>query len=181
MFRLEAVRPSHRPYANPLRVAFTQLPVTNDQIMADQNSTDHTRDQSEFTGPLNRRSFLSRIALLGAAGLGGGSLLAACGGGEAESGGTEDGEAASGSTTAEADVQASECEGYDQLSEQALQQRETLGYVDETPDVNKVCTNCQFYKPTYELASGDSPCVGCQLFKGPVAPNGYCNSWVAKA
>ena len=107
------------------------------------------------------------------------SLLAACGGGEddAEVPGAETIDESPDASAVAGNVQASECEGYDALTEQDLQTRQTLGYVDNSPDPAKLCSNCQFYNQP----EGDSPCGGCQLFQGPVAPEGYCNSWVAMA
>lgn len=99
----------------------------------------------------SRRQFL--VATGAALGLG--PLLAACGGGSG-------------------DVVAAECAGYDVLTPQDLQARAGLNYVDNTPIPEQRCDNCQFYvQPT-----GGSPCGGCQLFAGPVAPGGYCISWV---
>ena len=72
-------------------------------------------------------------------------------------------------------VRASSCPGYDALDATALQQRQALGYVDVTPDPAQQCQNCRFYQTLATLA----PCGGCQLFAGPVAPAGYCASWVA--
>lgn len=119
---------------------------------------------------LSRRDFLGRFAVLGAAGLGATSLLAACGGGEQAP--ATDGAAPSGDG-----VVAAQCEGYDALTEQDLQTRQTLGYVDESPNPEQLCSNCRFYNQP----EGGSPCGGCQLFQGPVAPEGYCTSWAAMA
>ena len=125
----------------------------------------------------SRRAFLGRTATLGAI-VGLPSLLTACGGGdENEAPGAETTDEAPDASVAAGDVQASECEGYDALTEQDLQTRQTLGYVDNSPDPAKLCNNCQFYNQP----EGGSPCGGCQLFQGPVAPEGYCNSWVAMA
>lgn len=101
---------------------------------------------------VSRRRFLvSAGAVLGV-----GPVLAACGGGS---------------------VQASECEGYAQLTPQDLQARQNLNYVDETVTPGQRCDNCRFYT----APAGGSPCGGCQLFAGPVAPGGWCSSWVAVA
>lgn len=74
-------------------------------------------------------------------------------------------------------VRAASCEGYDALDATALKQRQALGYVDVTPDPAQVCQNCRFY----QAPAAGSACGGCQLFAGPVAPAGYCASWVAAA
>lgn len=127
---------------------------------------------SDSPSSLSRRDFLGRFAVLGALGLGV-SSLAACGGGEQPAETAPDGAAA----PADGDVIAAQCEGYDALTEQDLQIRQTLGYVDDTPNPDQHCSNCRFYTQP----AGGSPCGGCTLFQGPVAPGGYCNSWAALA
>ena len=103
---------------------------------------------------VSRRRFLvSAGAVLGV-----GPMLAACGGG----GGS---------------VTAASCEGYGALDAAALQQRQSLGYVDNSPTPGQQCSNCRFFN----APEGGSPCGGCQLFAGPVAPGGWCRSWVAAA
>lgn len=133
--------------------------------------------REETAAPLrraySRRAFLERAAL--GASLGFTGLLAACGGGE-EGGGEEVGTPEEPAASV-AEIQASECAGYDALTERELQTRQALGYVDNSPYPEQLCSNCQFYNQP----EGDSPCGGCQLFAGPVAPGGYCNSWVIAA
>ncbi|MEM9070933.1 MAG: high-potential iron-sulfur protein [Myxococcota bacterium] len=54
--------------------------------------------------------------------------------------------------------------------------RSNLGYVDHSPHgTAKQCVNCNFYQPAAANA-----CGGCTLVKGPIHPEGYCNSWAAK-
>ena len=101
---------------------------------------------------VSRRRFL--IATGGALGLA--PVLAACGGGP---------------------VNASECDGYDALTESDLQSRSALQYVDLSPRGDQNCANCRLYN----APTGGSPCGGCQLFAGPVAPKGWCSGWVAQA
>ena len=55
--------------------------------------------------------------------------------------------------------------------------RNTLNYVSESPIPDQLCSNCQFYN---EPETGEV-CGGCQLFAGPVHPDGYCTSWAAQA
>jgi hypothetical protein len=54
--------------------------------------------------------------------------------------------------------------------------RQTLQYVEESPDPEKLCSNCQLYVAPEEGAA----CGGCQIIKGPIAPGGYCTSWAQK-
>ncbi len=100
---------------------------------------------------ISRRQFL---AASGAA-LGATTLLAACGGG----GG---------------DVTAASCEGYDTLTEAQLAQRQALNYVDNSTTPGQRCDNCRFHN-----VNEGSACMGCQLFPGPVAPQGWCSGWAA--
>ena len=125
---------------------------------------------STLSESTSRRAFLGRVAALG---LGASAFLAACGGGE------EPAPAAGAGAPAPANgnVVAAECEGYAALTPEEIQPREALGYVDNTPDPAKMCSNCRFYN----VPEGGAACGGCQLFKGPVAPGGYCNSWAAPA
>ena len=54
--------------------------------------------------------------------------------------------------------------------------RATLKYVDKTTDPAKHCSNCsQFNAPP-----GADQCGSCKVLKGPVNPDGYCASWLAK-
>jgi hypothetical protein len=78
--------------------------------------------------------------------------------------------------TGDADVIAAECPGYNDLSDGDLAVRRTLNYVDQTPNPGEYCHNCQFKT---DEQFGD--CIGCQLFPGPVAPEGWCSSWVVEA
>ncbi len=56
-----------------------------------------------------------------------------------------------------------------------VQLRTSLGYVDRSPQPEKLCLNCLHYK-----AAAENQCGGCAILKGPVHPKGYCNSWAAK-
>jgi hypothetical protein len=49
----------------------------------------------------------------------------------------------------------------------------SLNYVEESPEPKKNCANCQLYQEE-KFGAG---CGGCQLFPGPVAEGGYCDSW----
>lgn len=50
----------------------------------------------------------------------------------------------------------------------------SLQYVEKSPMADKSCANCQFF-------TAGSPCGTCTLIKGPIAAEGYCTSWAAKA
>lgn len=118
---------------------------------------------------LSRKDFLKKLGLAGVAGMGASTLLAACGGGGGEQ---KNAASESGSSSKEAP-----CNDTSDLTEAEIKLREdTFKYVNETPKPDQNCENCQFYKEP----QGGSPCGGCTLFKGPVSPNGYCNSWAKK-
>ncbi|MFB6272859.1 MAG: high-potential iron-sulfur protein [Salinibacter sp.] len=116
---------------------------------------------------LPRRGFLRSLGLAGMASLSG-SLLLACGGSGDSSGssGSSEGAAASAS-----------CSDLSGLSEQEKKRRtqmvKSLQYTETSPKEKRRYSNCQLYRQK-EYGAG---CGGCQLFPGPVAAEGYCNSW----
>jgi hypothetical protein len=112
---------------------------------------------------ITRKSFLRNISVLGATAFGASTLITACGGSESET------ERAPETTTAPADP----CGDTSGLSESDLNMRRNLQYVHETPIPEQRCDNCQLW---IEPENGE--CGGCALFRGPVNPNGWCNSWV---
>ncbi len=116
----------------------------------------------------SRKDFLKKISLFGVVATGSSAVLTACGGG---------GDAGSSEEAASAPAAAADpCEDLTGLADSDIQMRSTLGYVKEGEDAAKRCDNCQLYVAPAEGSS----CGGCTLFKGPVHPGGYCNSWVAK-
>lgn len=114
---------------------------------------------------VTRRDFLLRVGVLGLTGLGAGSLLSACGGQQQRSASTGTEPAPSAELS---------CMDVSGLTAEEIQMRESLQYVDHSPYPDKLCSNCQLYVP----ASSPNQCGACQLFKGPIHPNGYCTSWV---
>jgi len=112
-----------------------------------------------------RKDFLKKISLFGVVAAGSSAVLTACGG------------SGDSSTSEPAAVAAADpCEDLTGLADSDKQMRTTLGYVKEGEDPAKRCDNCQLYV----LPAEGSSCGGCTLFKGPVHPEGYCNSWVVK-
>ena len=68
------------------------------------------------------------------------------------------------------------CEGEEALSVADRTTRQAVNYVDQAPDANKTCANCRFFQqPAVTLV-----CGGCEVVKGPIAPGGYCTTWVAQ-
>ena len=129
---------------------------------------------------VSRRSFLQRLSIIGVAGVGGSTLLSACGGSD-EGGGAPSQTGGEGGT-ASADLA---CDDLSGLSEAQMQQRqpmvESLNYVAETPNPEQNCANCALYEQPDAEETTDNACGGCQLFPGPVYPNGYCTSWAPAA
>lgn len=102
---------------------------------------------------LDRRTFLTRAALLGGVAAGA-SLLAACGKG-------------GGSLV---------CTDTSGLKPDEAATRTNLNYVDAAMDATKPCSGCALY-----VAAAEGACGGCSIVKGPINPNGGCTSWVKKA
>ena len=50
--------------------------------------------------------------------------------------------------------------------------RQAVKYVDVSPDANRVCSGCRFFKEP-------QACGGCEIVAGPIASAGTCNVWVA--
>lgn len=104
-------------------------------------------------------------------------VLSACGGDAPK---TENNAAAGSETPAEAEpaaaAPAADCNDLTGLAEADVKQRESVSYVTASTDPEKKCSNCRFMKPNSE----PNGCNGCQLFKGPVNPEGNCKSWFKK-
>jgi hypothetical protein len=134
---------------------------------------------------VSRRNFLQRLGLIGVAGVGGSTLLSACGGGsdgDGEAGGGAESQTGGAGGQATADL---DCDDLSALSDAQMQQRqqmaESLNYVAETPNPEQNCANCALYEQPEAEETTDNACGGCQLFPGPVYPNGYCTSWAPAA
>lgn len=127
--------------------------------------------------PYSRRGFLLSLGVAGAAG----AALTACGGRTDTAPGTQTTDpspatTAPGGAAGQEGMVAAECPTYDQLSQEQLSVRNTLNYVDESPQSGQYCYNCRFKIESDEYG----PCLGCQLFAGPVATDGWCSSWAAE-
>src|SRR6478735_5489817 len=99
---------------------------------------------------LTRRELIGRGAVLGLVVIGGAEALEGCGGGEL----------LCTSATAE-----------------QMTQRTALGYVEKSPDPNKVCSKCNFWGGGTNVTA----CGNCTLNMGNVNPGGSCNSFSPKA
>jgi hypothetical protein len=115
---------------------------------------------------LNRKDFLKQFGLMGVAAVGATTLISACGGGASEP--------ATQAATPEAADAVDPCTDVSALTENDLTLRKNLNYVEETPNAEQRCDNCQLYKQP------ENGCGGCLLFAGPVTAAGWCSSWVAQ-
>jgi len=155
----------------------------------DANDLEDRRERAA-AATLDRRTFLLRGAAGALALPLAGGLLAACGGQEQELEATAPGaEPAPAPTSPPAEApepppQAAAQEpaaggGSDQLVTEIPQAQglvSSLQYVNESPEPDKRCSNCQLY------TAQDDQRGKCQLFAvGLVAAGGYCTSWIAKS
>ena len=141
---------------------------------------------------LTRKDFLKRAGLFGLGAMSAAALLQACGGGEESS--SEASNGAQGPmksppkatskpdpkpavAEAPANDGAADCSKLNAgLTDQDKTVRDAVGYMDQSTEADKNCTNCRFWQPD----KFDGPCGGCQLFaNGAVNPAGYCKSWAA--
>ena len=120
---------------------------------------------------LSRRKFLCQTAAFGAT-MPFFALVAAC---DSKQSGGEAPSAGGGAGGGEAPAADGPICDLAKLSDADKAPRTALGYVEKTPDPAKTCENCNLY------IADNGGCAGCTLFKGPVEPAGYCNSWAAKA
>lgn len=125
---------------------------------------------------MKRKDFLKSIAFTAASSS---ILLAACGGEtKTEEKAAETTAPAAESTPAPAAetpaaTASGDCNDLSGLAEADIKQRESVQYVAKSTEADKNCSNCRFYQ-------AGSPCGTCQLFKGPIAAEGYCKSWFKK-
>ena len=118
--------------------------------------------------PLSRRDFLIRV---GALGVGAGTLVSACGGGESAAPPPPEPSPEPAATASAA------CNDLSALTEEEVRMRnEVYKYVDVTTDPLKPCSACALFVPAAEGAA----CGTCNLVKGPIAPGGSCISFALK-
>ncbi len=116
---------------------------------------------------LSRKNFLKNIFFSGTLLLGGSTLLAACGGGEKKPAGNEAGEQSNVNDP---------CSDTSNMSDADLATRKQYNYRGQTPKSDEFCSNCLHWRPP----TGSGPCGTCELVKGPINPNGYCDQWMKK-
>ncbi len=68
------------------------------------------------------------------------------------------------------------CQDVSALSDAEKSARSALQYTDRSPNADKYCSICTFWRP----ASDPAQCGSCQLVKGPIHPKGYCTGFAAK-
>lgn len=132
---------------------------------------------------ITRKKFLANAGMFSLSAVVGGTWLSSC----ASPSGQPEQESATDipaqdpeSNTSDAAPMGSEteaCNDLSGLSEQEVSQREQLQYVAQSPKEEQICANCQFWQPSEDEATA---CGGCQLIKGPIHPNGWCQTWSPK-
>jgi hypothetical protein len=68
------------------------------------------------------------------------------------------------------------CDGVVGLSVEDIKLRNTLGYVDRSPDPKKSCALCQQFEP----APNEGACGSCKMLKGPIHPDGSCKVYALR-
>lgn len=121
---------------------------------------------------MNRKNFLKTVGLGAVAST---VILSACGG-DAPKTDTNSQPPAPDAASEAPSAPAADCNDLSGLAEADVKQRESVEYVTASTDPEKRCNNCRFMKPNSE----PNGCSGCQLFKGPVNPEGNCKSWFKK-
>jgi hypothetical protein len=119
-----------------------------------------TREEESMSDQtMGRREATRRMLfVLGAAAVAP-SALTACGGEESGSG-----------------AGALRCTDTSGLQPAELTMRQSQAYADASPHSDKHCNNCRFYQ-----AGQPNQCGGCQVIRGQIHPQGYCNLWAANA
>jgi hypothetical protein len=84
--------------------------------------------------------------------------------------------AAAATATAQAAAPAAKvCVDMEHLDAGARSIRESLNYVEKSPDPAKTCGICGFFE-----AKGDG-CGNCMIFTATANANGFCDSWSPKS
>jgi hypothetical protein len=68
------------------------------------------------------------------------------------------------------------CSDVSALTPDEINVRNMLAYTDQSPETGKSCSVCQQYNAPPSI----DQCGSCKILKGPVHPNGYCKSFLAK-
>jgi hypothetical protein len=114
---------------------------------------------------ISRKDFVKNLFISGVMLLGGSTLMAACGGNQNK-------------TQSPASNQSlnDPCSDVSNLSDSDLATRKQFNYMGRTPNKDKFCSNCLHWRGL----TGNGPCGTCELVKGPINPNGYCDQWMQK-
>ncbi len=115
----------------------------------------------------SRRAFLQRMSFAAAAG----SVFASCRSESAQEAGIAT------MNVASSERASISCTDVSKLTEQQIQTRKLLQYVDESPHAEKRCDNCRLFVAPDE----GEKCGGCQVVPGPIHPKGYCTAWITAA
>ena len=116
-------------------------------------------------GKISRKDFIKNIFFSGTILFGVSTLLAACSTEQKKPASENSGQSSS-----------DPCNDVSDLSDADLATRKQYNYTGQTPNQDKFCSNCLHWHP----ATGSGPCGTCELVKGPINPNGYCDQWMEK-
>jgi len=147
-------------------------------IMSKLNKENQHRDKPEqntdsfLPSRYSRRTFLKQLVAISATGLVGATLLTACG--KAEGGERSETDTGPTDQTSPGTTVLEKCQESADLPILDITARQAVNYVDESPQPDKDCANCRFFK---QPATG-TVCGGCDIVRGAIAPEGYCNAWV---
>ncbi len=103
----------------------------------------------------SRREFLTRLGI-GAVVVGAGAAMAACGKKEGGDGGA--------------------CSDVSGLAEADKATRLNNKYLEKSATAGKQCSGCALF----QAPAAGAKCATCQVVKGPISPEGYCNLFAAK-
>lgn len=122
----------------------------------------------------DRRKFLKRFFFSATTAAFGTAVLQACG--NTEHSADKPAEAKPVAPATEPQAPATTIIDSSQMTQEDFDKRKNLGYVEKTPMEENRCDNCALYLQP----EGGKEYGGCQLLRGPIAPEGYCPYWAAK-
>jgi hypothetical protein len=68
------------------------------------------------------------------------------------------------------------CDDTSRLTPAERAMRTSQEYTDQSTQPDHRCSNCRYFTPAPPGA-----CGACQVMRGPIHPDGFCNLWTARA
>ena len=68
------------------------------------------------------------------------------------------------------------CDDVSRLTEAERTTRRVQEYTDQSTQPDRLCASCRYYTP-----GPTGECGACQVIRGPIHRDGYCNLWTARA